>query len=170
MSYDSGFDSDQVENHNFEMNSTVSVTMMPNHGYTSGYTDLNRRNYKNNDKRRILLDTEREPIEENKNSKGSKSSTKPSPRITIDNSFLSPQEDQSDSSSNYNQPRRRVINRKTRTQDADMLSQSSKSELKSNRSGSKPYDLLNPRLTRQFYHPHVQEVSFSSRVRNITFE
>lgn len=57
MSYtESGFDSDPVEtNQNFELNSNISYNMLPNHGYTSGFTDLNTQ------KRRVLLDEDESP-------------------------------------------------------------------------------------------------------------
>ena len=37
---DSSFMMDQTVNNNFELNSNVSLTQMPNHGYTSGFTEI----------------------------------------------------------------------------------------------------------------------------------
>jgi len=60
--------------HNFELNSNTSVTMLPNHGYTSGFTDgmytkKQKLNAANNSK--VLIDEDHTIVEEALKSKPS---------------------------------------------------------------------------------------------------
>lgn len=66
--------------HNFELNSNTSLTMLPNHGYTSGFTDgiqsrpqkrVSGRDQEGKRTSRVLVDEDRKIIEEAMKSKPS---------------------------------------------------------------------------------------------------
>jgi len=154
---ESGFESDPT----LELNSNTSVNMLPNHGYTSGFTDGIHNKRKSKQKRELKITDLKDSVKLSK-----KSSEKARP------DFLSPPESQSECDSSY---KRQVINRKHRNREDDTLSQSSQSvqALKTGETNEN-FDPLNPMMgsvdPRQFYHPYVQEVTFWNRLRNSIFE
>jgi len=150
---------------NCELNSNVSVTQFPNHGYTSGYaTGTNNKSIK---KKSFVRTNSKIEIVETKNmskvSKNSKERSKVCISPKID--YMSPSE-----SDHMN------INRVVRRKGAETRSNLSSSGLssisrRSMGSAGERYDPMIASIdTRKFYHPHASETNVWANFSNRTFE
>lgn len=156
--------SENYRNNNFELNSNVDVNMLPNHGYTSGFTDvinhgrsLNKK--KVDDESKIIVgiqEIKHSSKSSSKNSGGIKTKSQHSRKKTslvVQDDITSQSEFDS---SNYIKNSCRVINRKMRHGYSSKLSQSSGSQIGPARCPSprvpkikpenKNYDPLNPMM------------------------